>query len=488
MGLLCKSGQKPDIRKYKDWETSGKVAQHTCCWLSMESSSLLAGSGSCGWLLFWLFATEFSGPKSESCPSMVIAWKKEESEQCKPTPVLNCSSTSSSAESLEETDLCDVVVATTFCWCSKSCFWNCSRFCCWSCSASWWKRELLMGSDTMGLEAASGRDVKWPWRWSVVINEPKDTHSWDEDVSFLDSSLRSESLPKSKGPKSFCIKTRQQLHSKSLCLGDDALLTCSSTLLKEETLCSRGLRLLAVAAAVSCAVSACNCTTRPASRACSRDGWSFCCCCICTLWTSCCSYNGQFRTALDNKSINYMIHCVRRNSVVLLASISICICLSVCLSHLSLSNSVFQVYSEIIQACDSLQGPTWAEPAGRVTHLLTLRTLQDLRHRGHSVRVGDLWRPVRQTLNYVGWRRRSGWGALTHRTRCYRVGRRERLFGVGELSLHSSNVLTDQAWCCWPERRCWGWPAWRWEEESPPPCLTGAGWCHSWRRHSFARD
>lgn len=83
------------------------------------------------------------------------------------------------------------------------------------------------------------------------------------------------------------------LQSQSLPLRDNVLPTRCGTLLKEETLCSRGLRLLAVAAAVSCAVSACNCTTRPASRACSRDGWSFCCCCICTLWTSCCSYNRQ---------------------------------------------------------------------------------------------------------------------------------------------------------------------------------------------------
>lgn len=61
------------------------------------------------------------------------------------------------------------------------------------------------------------------------------------------------------------------------------------TLLKEETLCSSGLRLFAVAAAVSCAVRACNCTTRPASKAWSRDGWGFCCC-ICRLCTSCCNY------------------------------------------------------------------------------------------------------------------------------------------------------------------------------------------------------
>lgn len=63
---------------------------------------------------------------------------------------------------------------------------------------------------------------------------------------------------------------------------------CGVTLLKEETLCSRGLRLLAVAAAVSWAVRACSCTTRPASRACSRDGWGFCCC-NCRLCTSCCN-------------------------------------------------------------------------------------------------------------------------------------------------------------------------------------------------------
>lgn len=61
------------------------------------------------------------------------------------------------------------------------------------------------------------------------------------------------------------------------------------TLLKEETLWSSGLSVLAeAAAAVSCAVRACSCTTRPASSACRRDGWGFCCC-ICKLCTSCCN-------------------------------------------------------------------------------------------------------------------------------------------------------------------------------------------------------
>lgn len=48
-----------------------------------------------------------------------------------------------------------------------------------------------------------------------------------------------------------------------------------------------------------------------------------------------------------------------------------------------------------------------------MTHLLTLRTLQDLCHRCHCVCVGDLRRPVRKTLNYVGWGRRSGRRAWT---------------------------------------------------------------------------
>lgn len=50
------------------------------------------------------------------------------------------------------------------------------------------------------------------------------------------------------------------------------------TLLKDDTLCSSGLKVLAAAAAVSCAVRACSCTTRPASRACRSEGWGFCCC------------------------------------------------------------------------------------------------------------------------------------------------------------------------------------------------------------------
>lgn len=32
------------------------------------------------------------------------------------------------------------------------------------------------------------------------------TYSWEDEESFLDSSLRSESFPKSKGPNSFCNK------------------------------------------------------------------------------------------------------------------------------------------------------------------------------------------------------------------------------------------------------------------------------------------
>lgn len=60
------------------------------------------------------------------------------------------------------------------------------------------------------------------------------------------------------------------------------------TLLKEETLCSSGLSVLAAAAAVSWAVRACSWTTRPASNACRRDGWGFCCC-NCKLCTNCCN-------------------------------------------------------------------------------------------------------------------------------------------------------------------------------------------------------
>lgn len=119
--------------------------------------------------------------------------------------------------------VCTVSVPTFCwcCWCSKSCFWNCSRFCCCSCSASWWKRELLMGSDTMGLKVVSSSirsvevvdTVKW---LSITIklvlvcekylpdHKRHWTHSWDDEVSFLDSSPRSESFPKSKGPRSFC--------------------------------------------------------------------------------------------------------------------------------------------------------------------------------------------------------------------------------------------------------------------------------------------
>lgn len=60
----------------------------------------------------------------------------------------------------------------------------------------------------------------------------------------------------------------------------------TSTLLK-ETLCSSGVSVLAAAAAaVSCAVSACNWTTRPASRAWSSEGWGFCCC-ICSVCINC---------------------------------------------------------------------------------------------------------------------------------------------------------------------------------------------------------
>lgn len=51
--------------------------KRTCCWLSMESSSLLSVSGSCAWLLFCVDATQLSGPNSESCPSIEMVCKKE---------------------------------------------------------------------------------------------------------------------------------------------------------------------------------------------------------------------------------------------------------------------------------------------------------------------------------------------------------------------------------------------------------------------------
>lgn len=57
----------------------GRPIERTCCWLSMESSSLLSGSGSCAWLLFCADATQLSGPNSESCPSIEMLWKKEDS-------------------------------------------------------------------------------------------------------------------------------------------------------------------------------------------------------------------------------------------------------------------------------------------------------------------------------------------------------------------------------------------------------------------------
>lgn len=56
---------------------SAPPMKRTCCWLSMESSSLLSASGSCAWLLFCVEATQLSGPNNESCPSIEMVWKKE---------------------------------------------------------------------------------------------------------------------------------------------------------------------------------------------------------------------------------------------------------------------------------------------------------------------------------------------------------------------------------------------------------------------------
>lgn len=61
-----------------------------------------------------------------------------------------------------------------------------------------------MGSETMGLKG-----VNKPIRTALaqphsgIGPETKETHSWDEEESFFASSLRSESVPKSKGPSSF---------------------------------------------------------------------------------------------------------------------------------------------------------------------------------------------------------------------------------------------------------------------------------------------
>lgn len=133
---------------------------------------------------------------------------------------------------------------------------------------------------------------------------------------------------------------------------------CSVTLLKEETLCSRGLRLLAVAAAVSWAVRACNCTTRPASKACSRDGCGFCCC-SCRLCTSCCNCKRHQRP--------HLLH----------------------------------PYSHRIETFGFISRTEMLGLNYCCTDLLSLGTLQDLRYSCNRVSVVDLRRPVRQPLDYI---------------------------------------------------------------------------------------
>lgn len=260
--------------------------EQTCCWLSMESSSLVSLSGSCAWLLFCVDARELSGPKMESCPSIEMALNDEENQL-----LTTHQKTDFTLKNIHPDRSGNMKVP--------------------SAGAPAAASETAQGSAAVAAQPADGRESCWwaltPWAWKEAAvrlerwmqlslwtfsnKTPNGTqkwwaHSWDDEESFFDSSLRSESLPKSNGPRSFYRNT-------TTALGDFGwrdlwLPVCSGTLLKEETLCSRGLRLFAVAAAVSCAVSACNCTTRPASKACSRDGCGFCCC-SCRLCTSCCN-------------------------------------------------------------------------------------------------------------------------------------------------------------------------------------------------------
>lgn len=69
-----------------------------------------------------------------------------------------------------------------------------------------------MGSETMGLKGvinAIRRVEAAEPLWLTHVpkqdtkHETKLTHSCDDEESFFDSSLRSESVPKSKGPRSF---------------------------------------------------------------------------------------------------------------------------------------------------------------------------------------------------------------------------------------------------------------------------------------------
>lgn len=55
------------------------LMERTCCWLSMESSSLSV-SGSCAWLLFCMEATQLSWPKIESCPSIEMVCKNDRNQ------------------------------------------------------------------------------------------------------------------------------------------------------------------------------------------------------------------------------------------------------------------------------------------------------------------------------------------------------------------------------------------------------------------------
>jgi len=38
-------------------------------------SSIFSASGSCGWLVLWIEGTGFSGPKMESCVSMLMDYQ-----------------------------------------------------------------------------------------------------------------------------------------------------------------------------------------------------------------------------------------------------------------------------------------------------------------------------------------------------------------------------------------------------------------------------